>query len=162
MKRFIGTKLINAVAMTRAAYNEFRGWNLPADENGNDEGYLVEYIDSSNSNTKEYNGYVSWSPKKEFENAYRETDGLSYGLALEAMLKGHKLARRGWNGKGMFVFYVDGSKFNVNRKLLLGILNEGDEVNYKPHLDMSHVDGSIGMWVAVLNDQLADDWYIVE
>ena len=38
---YIGTKMINAEPMTRAAYNVFRGWELPADENGDDEGYLV-------------------------------------------------------------------------------------------------------------------------
>ena len=42
MKTYIGTKLIRALPMTRAAYNEFRGWQLPADENGDDAGYLVE------------------------------------------------------------------------------------------------------------------------
>ena len=32
------------IAMTRLEYNQFRGWELPADENGADEGYLVEYV----------------------------------------------------------------------------------------------------------------------
>ena len=41
----IGTKLIAAEPMTRAAYNEFRGWALPADENGADDGFLVESLD---------------------------------------------------------------------------------------------------------------------
>ena len=41
MDTFIGTKMVNATPMTRAQYNDFRGWQLPADENGADEGYLV-------------------------------------------------------------------------------------------------------------------------
>ncbi len=45
MKHFVGLKVIKAVAMTRLAYNELRGWALPADEDGADEGYLVEYQD---------------------------------------------------------------------------------------------------------------------
>lgn len=48
---FIGTKLINAIPMTRKRYNDFRGWELPADENGEDEGYLVEYLDGGKPNT---------------------------------------------------------------------------------------------------------------
>lgn len=72
MQRFIGTKIILAVAMTRAAYNEFRGWPLPADENGADEGYLVEYQDGGKPNVPTHAGYVSWSPKEQFDNAYRE------------------------------------------------------------------------------------------
>ena len=45
MKQYIGVKLINAIDMTRAAYNILRDWELPADENGDDAGYLVEYLD---------------------------------------------------------------------------------------------------------------------
>lgn len=41
-KTYIGTKLIKADPMTRKEYNDFRGWQLPADEDGNDPGYLVE------------------------------------------------------------------------------------------------------------------------
>lgn len=70
MRRYTGTKEVNATPMTRAAYNEFRGWELPADENGDDEGYLVEYVDGGKANTTQYAGYVSWSPKDVFERAY--------------------------------------------------------------------------------------------
>lgn len=72
MKTYKGTKTINAVPMTRAVYNEFRGWTLPEDENGDDEGYLVEYVDGGKPNTTVYKGYVSWSPKEQFEKAYKE------------------------------------------------------------------------------------------
>ena len=43
-KTYIGTKLIKAQPMTRAEYNTYRGWALPADENGADEGYLVDHL----------------------------------------------------------------------------------------------------------------------
>ena len=36
MKQYIGTKHIKAVAMNRLDYNVLRGWDLPADENGED------------------------------------------------------------------------------------------------------------------------------
>ena len=75
---YIGTKMINAEPMTRAAYNVFRGWELPADENGDDEGYLVEYLDGGRPNTTTHAGYVSWSPKEQFDNAYRKTSGLPF------------------------------------------------------------------------------------
>jgi hypothetical protein len=68
---YIGAKTICAVAMNRLAYNKLRGWTLPADENGDDEGYLVEYLDGGKPNLEGYAGYVSWSPKEQFENAYR-------------------------------------------------------------------------------------------
>lgn len=99
MQSYIGTKIINAKPMTRGEYNKFRGWELPANENGADEGYLVEYADGGKPNTAEYAGYVSWSPKEQFDNAYRATSGLTFGLAIEALKRGATVARAGWNGK---------------------------------------------------------------
>ena len=72
MKSYVGTKHINAKPMTRQAYNDFRGWQLPTGEDGSDEGYLVEYKDGGKANTEIYSGYISWSPKDVFERAYKE------------------------------------------------------------------------------------------
>lgn len=159
---YIGTKMINAEPMTRAEYNAFRGWELPADENGADEGYLVEYLDGGKPNTPTHTGYVSWSPKEQFDNAYRKTTGIPFGLAVEAVKKGKKIARAGWNGKGMFLFLVPGSTFKVNRAPLLGIYPEGTEINYHAHIDMKTADGTIVPWLASQTDVLADDWIVVE
>ena len=74
MKKYIGTKVINAIPMNRQEYNDFRGWELPADEDGTDEGYLVEYVDGGKANTPQYAGYVSWFPKAVFERAYQAAD----------------------------------------------------------------------------------------
>ena len=67
MQKFYGTKLIAAKAMNRREYNQFRGWELPADERPEDEGYLVEYLDGGKPNVEGYAGYVSWSPKEQFD-----------------------------------------------------------------------------------------------
>jgi hypothetical protein len=74
MKTYIGTKMINATPMNRQEYNDFRGWKLPEDENGADEGFLVEYVDGGKANTPQYAGYVSWSPKDVFERAHKAAD----------------------------------------------------------------------------------------
>ncbi len=50
--------------MTRGAYNDYRGWKIPDNENPEDTGYLVKYPD----------GYVSWSPKHIFDAAYLSVD----------------------------------------------------------------------------------------
>lgn len=158
---YIGTKLINAVLMTRAEYNIFRGWELPADENGTDEGYLVEYLDGGKPNTTTHAGYVSWSPKEQFDNAYRKTTGMTFGMAVEAMKLGKKVARIGWNGSGMFAYLVQDSTSTVNRAPLLGIYPEGTEINYRSHIDLKTADGSIATLAPSCSDALADDWYIV-
>lgn len=87
---------------------------------------------------------------------------LDFGRALKLLRQGKKMARRGWNGKGMFVYLVDGSEFTVNRAPLLGIYPEGTEIKYRPHLDMRYADGTCGVWLASQSDILMEDWYIVE
>ncbi len=104
MTRYIGVKEILAKPMTRLEYNEYRGWELPSDEDGSDEGFLVEYIDGGQSNHPDHKGYISWSPKDVFERAYRSIKGLTFGQAVEAVKKGAMISREGWNGKDLFVF----------------------------------------------------------
>ena len=162
MQSFIGTKRINATPMNRGKYNDFRGWELPQNEDGFDEGYLVEYLDGGKPNTDQYAGYVSWSPKEQFENAYRLIDSLTFGEAIEALKIGQKVTRSGWNGAGMFLFLVNGSTFTVNRLPLLGIYPEGTVINYRSHIDMKTVDGSIVPWVASQSDILAEDWVVLD
>ena len=87
---------------------------------------------------------------------------LTFGQAIEALKQGKKVARAGWNGKGMFLFLVPGSTFKVNRAPLLGIYPEGTEVNYCSHIDMKTADDKVVPWLASQTDVLAEDWDIVE
>lgn len=162
MHQYIGTKLINAKPMNRQEYNDFRGWQLPADEDGSDEGVLVEYLDGGQANTAEYSGYVSWSPKEVFERAYKPTTGMTFGDALVMLKAGKKVCRSGWNGKGMFLFLVPGSTFNVNRPPLLGIYPEGTQINYHAHVDMKTAQGDVVPWLCSQTDMLAEDWMVLE
>lgn len=168
MKRHIGTKLINAKPMNRGDYNAFRGWNVPADENVADEGYLVEYLDGGKGNTDTYSGYVSWSPKEQFDNAYRECDNMTFGMAIEALKKGLKVARKGWNGKGMWLVLVDGTK---DVALRAGTpyekaLGDVPPIEILPHIDIwtTNSEGRRAMlcgWLASQTDMLSEDWTIV-
>lgn len=83
---------------------------------------------------------------------------MNFGQALELLKEGKKLARAGWNGRGMFVFFVPGSTFQVNRPPLLGIYPEGTTITYRPHIDIKNVDGSISTWVPSIDDVMAEDW----
>ena len=87
---------------------------------------------------------------------------LNFGDALMLLKNGQKVARLGWNGKGMFLFLVPGSVFKVNRPPLLGIYPEGTEISYCPHIDMRTADGKIVPWLASQTDMLAEDWVVVE
>lgn len=164
MSLYIGTKMIRAFAMTRLAYNELRGWELPADENGADEGYLVEYLDGGKANHPDYAGYISWSPKDVFEKAYKPTAGMDFGMAVSAMKEGHKVSRAGWNGKGMFLYHVAAASYpasnNPNRSMV-GYF-ENDLVPYRDYIAMKTAQNDVVPWVASQSDILVNDWFIVK
>ena len=154
MNKYIGVKMIEAEPMRERTFlSEVKGQDVSNREDRH--GYKVVYPDD----------YVSWSPKDVFEEAYRETNGMTFGLAMEAAKKGNKIARPGWNGRGMFVVYQkgypQGIPCNKQTAEVFGI-NEGDLFICNPYLQIKNVDGSCSMWVPSINDCLADDWQIVE
>ena len=149
-KQFIGTKMVNASPMTRGEYNIFRGWQLPEDEDGSDEGYLVEYQDGGKPNTPQYAGYVSWSPKAQFDAAYRQTQGMTFGLALEALQQGKRVSRAGWNGVGLWLEYRPANGVD------LAYIRMSYPVNSK-----AYPEGARVPWLASQTDMLATDWAVV-
>ena len=163
MEQYIGTKMIQAEPAFRVCFEGekiriyVKSGPVPMPEEGETwaDGYKVVYPD----------GYESWSPRDVFEAAYRETDGMNFGLAIEAAKMGKKIARAGWNGKGMWVVYrtgyPDGIPCNKNTADAVGI-PEGSLFKVRPYLQMKCVDDSFQMWLASQSDILADDWFIVE
>lgn len=167
MKNYIGTKQIKAKPMNRLDYNILRGWRLPSDEDGSDDGYLVEYHDSA-SNVDGFAGYISWSPKEQFEAAYQKSGSMSFGHAIEMAKSGHKVSRSGWNGKGMWVIYNAGSAGETHAMFEGSVYKKHgvDECEILPHFDMYTVnaEGRRAMlpgWLASQSDMLADDWCVV-
>jgi hypothetical protein len=108
------------------------------------------------------------------------TQNLNFGRAIEALKEGKKVARNGWNGKGMFLYLKEGV---VNSAYVLEEEAAGETLKtefngvsaklFEPHAgDLVTVYPSICMWTAtqeiVLSwnastiDMLAEDWCIVE
>lgn len=137
MKRYIGTKIIHAE----------QAFDFPGNP-----GYKVKYPD----------GYESWSPAKPFEESYRPCDAMSFGLAIEALKKGLKVARSGWNGKGMFVYYVPAASYPVQTGAAKSHFGEGSMVPYNAYMAIKNVNNTVSTWVPSVNDCLADDWSIIE
>ena len=174
MEMYLGVKVVKASQeMSRREYCDYRGWPLPSDENGDDRVYLVEYEKDENSkqNHPDHEGYISMSPKEVFDKAYRRIDGLTFGLAIEALKQGKCIARKGWNGKGMFVFKQIPAEIgldiipkmqsvpdDVKRKMM----NRVTTLKYSNQMAIVHSDGRVDSWVASSSDTFADDWCIVE
>lgn len=152
LAKYIGTKLIKAKPMTRGEYNEYRGWKIPENENPQDEGYLVVYVDS--------NDYVSWSPKDVFERAYKSCDGcMTFGGALELMKMGFKVSRKGWNGKGQYIQLATGISYKSASGEIVNC--EHDAIGNKAIAFVGTSGVQMG-WLASQADMLADDWKVVE
>lgn len=163
LREYYGTKKVNAKSMTRGEYNDLRGWEIPENENPSDLGYLVEYPDSAQGNgVSGFAGYVSWSPAEVFEKSYTKNHSHTFGHALEALKSGHRVARSGWNGRGMWLSLVPGSTITVAEgRPLARVFTPGVNVEYLPHIDMYTVDGKMVPWLASQTDLLAADWMIL-
>ena len=150
MKQYIGTKLIEAEPALRYADGMITTADAPVrlDEPVED-GYKVRYAD----------GYESFSPKQVFEEAYRPTDGLSFGLAIEAAKKGMKIARVGWNGKNQYVELATCIGYKDPRG---NVTNPYHEAIGNKALAFVGTSGVQLGWLASQADMLADDWRIVE
>ena len=162
MQLHIGTKQVTTQPMTRQAYNDYRGWTLPADEDGTDEGYLVEYLDGGKPNHPAHAGYISWSPKAQFDAAYRPTTGMTFGLAIEALKVGKRVERAGWNGRGMWLILVAYSRSASPEDHPHYHHHGVADVEGLPWLGIKTSDNKFVPWLASQTDMLADDWQIVE
>ena len=143
MERYIGTKILKALPMTRGDYNEQRGWPLPEGEDQDVAGYLVEYED----------GYQSWSPATAFEPSYNLLTAMTFGHAIEMLKLGKKVARAGWNGKGQSIFLAVSGTY-VDTDALRQPL--------RPFIAIQPVEGPVVLWLASQTDMLVIDWTVVD
>lgn len=207
MKQFNAVKEVNAKPMTRQEYNDLRGWRLPTNEDGSDEGYLTEDINAP-ANMEGWDGYISWTPKAMFDDQFyavnrvdactapqdldhvltedegwkwwakkpsecggsfaqlggdcpiEEGDKFDFGSAIYLLKIGKKVARKGWNGSGMYVYYVPAASYPVERNNLetMGGQFPEDMVPYREYLALKTAQGDVATWAPSVSDALATDW----
>lgn len=156
---FIGTRIVNATEMSRGYYNMLQGWKTPENENHHDLGYLVEYKDSVTRNHKDFDFYITWLPKEEFDSIYKKCNSMNFGLAIEALKKGKTVHRSGWNGKGMYLFLIQGSN-DIAKLHGYGFGEYLNEPTFRDAIFMRTVDNQLVPWTASQTDILAEDWKI--
>lgn len=83
---------------------------------------------------------------------------MDFGQALASLKEGYKVARKGWNGKGLFVYYVPGGTYPSQTNAAKSI---GEYVTYEPYLAIKNAKGTINTWVPSVSDCLAEDWEVV-
>ena len=150
MKTYIGTKIIEAIPAIRKGGTVYeKDQTIPKSMDPEEEGYKVRYQD----------GYESFSPKAVFEEAYRPIDGMNFGLAIEAMKKGKKCRRAGWNGKNQHIELASAISYTSPEGVIVNA--EHDAIGNKAIAFCGTSGIQIG-WLASQSDMLADDWEIVE
>lgn len=108
----------------------------------------------------------------------------TFGQALESVKQGGLATRKGWNGKGMFIFMRPADEIRVDivvnnvKSLPYSVkeyfkqdigdtpandIAENDVVKFTAYLCMKAADGTIvNGWLASQTDMLADDWMLFE
>ena len=95
--------------------------------------------------------------RKHFYNGNKETaerEPFDFGEAIRRMKNGARVARKGWNGKGMFVMFCKAAGEPYT-------LSDGMEVTRRDYMYMKATDNTVVPWVASQTDILAEDWYEV-
>lgn len=92
-KKYVGIKELKATPMTKEEYCQYRGWEIPKNEEPGESGYLVEYLDGGKPNDERHEGYISWSPKDVFEKSYRENGSFLQRLRIEQDELNQKLGK---------------------------------------------------------------------
>ena len=80
----------------------------------------------------------------------------NFGDALSALKEGERVARLGWNGKGMWLKYVDADEYDVSDQTA-----DHRDIGLLPWIGMKTADNKFVPWLASQTDILAEDWTIV-
>ena len=95
---------------------------------------------------------------------------LSFGQAIEALKQGKRVARQGWNGKGMFVFkqvpanvpiqYVPNMQ-SLPQDVKDEFVKRGVALTYSNQMCIVKQDNTMDSWVPSSSDVFAEDWEII-
>jgi len=92
---------------------------------------------------------------------------MTFGLALDAMKSGKKVARVGWNGNGQWICWAEGNpalpadQFWNPHTNAFALTNGGTAV-VLPYFILKNAQGQIMMgWAPSQSDAMAEDWVIV-
>lgn len=105
----------------------------------------------------------------DFLNLQASTGALSsigsFGWALEHMKSGKRVARAGWNGKGMWLWLVRKDEYRLTSLLspkTLPVAEALEAGTMLPWIMMCTTQGEFVPWLASQTDMLAEDWEIIE
>ncbi|MGB6825954.1 DUF2829 domain-containing protein [Psychrobacter sp.] len=102
----------------------------------------------------------AFTPKDHDESEIK----FDFGIAIRKLKDGRKVARKGWNGSGMYVYFVPAASYPMQRNNLetMGGEFENDMVPYREYLALKTAQGDVATWAPSVSDALADDWHLIK
>lgn len=88
-----------------------------------------------------------------------EQEMFNFGKALDHLQDSKRVARSGWNGKGMYILLVDGPEWSVDSDQMDERESDLDTDGF---ILMRTAKGTLVPWLASQTDILAADWLVVE
>lgn len=96
---------------------------------------------------------------------------MDFGKAILALRSGLKVARSGWNGKGMWLYLVPANSYQAQTEAAKNhfgahrLYRDGRTdpvmVPYREYIAMKTVDDDVVPWTCSQSDALATDWLVV-
>jgi hypothetical protein len=83
---------------------------------------------------------------------------LNFGQALEELKIGKKISRLGWNGKGMFLYYVPAEDYPPTTQIGKQLMNHKGLVEYGAYIAIKNAQGYVIPWLPSQTDLLSSDW----
>lgn len=105
------------------------------------------------------NGREDFFSKAIFEEEYHPSIGMNFGLAIEAVKKGKKCRRAGWNGKNQHIELATRISYMTAGGVYMNV--EHEAIGNKAIAFVGTSGVQMG-WLASQADMLAEDWEIVE
>jgi len=84
---------------------------------------------------------------------------MDFGQAIRELKAGKKVAREGWNGKGMFLYHVPANEYPAVTDIAKDAF--GEKVPYGAYIAMKTAQNNVVPWLASQTDMFTDDWEIV-
>lgn len=99
-----------------------------------------------------------------------ETAVRDFGTAIKALKEGYKVAREGWNGKGLFVYKQIPANIgteiipkmqSVPQSVKDTMIERNQSLNYRNQCVIVDVNGNVDNWAPSISDVFAEDWTVV-
>jgi len=90
------------------------------------------------------------------------TAPFDFSYALMTLKEGRPVARKGWNGKGMFIYMVPAASYEAITPGMKLVFGQGKKVPYGAYIAIKNAQGTVNIWNPSQADLFAEDWEVLD